>query len=142
MPSKTTLYIPDHVAYTKIWGVFTAAEMTATNQEVIAILDQAPQPMQLIVDFREMTDFPKKLTYLSSTFTVFSHPKHDWQFVLSSDRVINFVSQLTFQVVAPSHRKNRMLVTSNPQEILDVLVKFLPRDTVFPPFPPEVASQN
>lgn len=142
MPFKTMIYIPNQVAYTRIWGAFTAKEMTACNQEVIEILNHAPQPMQLIVDFREMTEFPKQLTHLSSTFTLFSHPKHDWQFVLTSDRVVKFVSQLTFQLVAPSHRKNRMLSTSDPQEILKALARFLPRDTVFPPFPPDEVAPN
>ncbi len=125
MPYQYFEYIPNRIIYFKVTGEFTAQELIESNQNIINHLDAAAPPLHFITDFRAMTSYPMNLKQLVEAFTVFSHPKLGWDIIISTDRVVGFLSLTVIRVVGKTQKDN-LKVVKTLDEALEALVVVAP----------------
>jgi hypothetical protein len=127
MPYKIYEHIPNHSLYTSIWGEYKPDELEASNQEVIAYMDNAKGLVHNITDFRKMTAYPIDLHKLTKTFTLFAHPRMGWEIVITNDNVVKYLSAMVVQIVKRSNsREGGIKVVGSTQEALAVLEHVAP----------------
>lgn len=142
MPYKLYDYIPNRVLYVRIWGDYSADELVTSNQEVLNYLNRASHKIINISDFMLMRDYPKNVFKLASTFTLFGHPQHNWQIVISPDAAVRFISSTVIQMAKRANNKIQFKVAASPEEALLILPHLDPQLLNLPPFPAVEAYQT
>jgi hypothetical protein len=59
MPYAISWYVQDRIIKTHLSGVVTDAELIRSVEEIEAQIQQATPPVFLLIDFRDVTEFPR-----------------------------------------------------------------------------------
>jgi hypothetical protein len=127
MPYQYSEYIPKHVLYFRVWGEFTPDDTIGANQDSLNYLDKSNHPVHFITDFRQMTAYPLNLRVLTSTFTLFAHPKIGWEIIITQDKLVKFFSMMVAQtLIRGKNRQALVKVVNSPEEALRFLAHIAP----------------
>ena len=135
MPYKIYEYLPTKALYLMIWGHFTDDELLESNQKAIEYLDQNSTKVSLISDFTYMTNYTKNVFKLANAFTVFNHPQHHWQVVISDDKLVSFISNTVIQIGKRTNNKYNFKIVPNSDDAMEFIRNIFPEYTELPPFP-------
>lgn len=101
-----------------IWGDLTLEEMKQGSDEAIHYVRSGQPPVHSIIDFRNVTSYPKSISDLKNAADIMKEPNLGWVLLLTNDRIFSFVGDLISQMT----RKNYKSVKT-PEEAIDLLWK-------------------
>ncbi|MFZ4815048.1 MAG: hypothetical protein ACOYL5_10980 [Phototrophicaceae bacterium] len=142
MPYKIIEYVPNRVLYTCVWGRYLSEENALSNAEIIAYLDKQSNRVDLIVNFLQMTDYPKNIFSLASSFSMFAHPNHGWQVVVASNRLVRFMAEQTIYIAKGRNAYNKAILCSTTAEACQQLAKTVPELGALTTPLPDLAPAN
>lgn len=99
-------YIPGKVLVTRIWGEFNAEDMYAVTLATQEEYTRAPENVKvhLISDLRGVRMTPQTLQDIRRHFPGIAYPNLGWFLVVSSNKLIQFLSIALMQVLYPQLR--------------------------------------
>jgi hypothetical protein len=127
--------VEHHVILTQIYGSTTIEELhTGSNRaiELIRSADSSPI-IHDIIDMREVTTYPTKLSELVKVTDIFKEPRLGWVIGISNNKLVIFLASIVVGV-----KKARLRLFEDPQEAIrfletrDLTLSHLP---ALPPLP-------
>jgi hypothetical protein len=96
MPIDLSWYIKNHIVLARYYGVIRVDDLQDINEQVIAIMDEALQPIHILMDTALIGETPNLMAskdILPST----RHPNSGWYVVCGQSTVVRMLSSIAAQ---------------------------------------------
>jgi len=129
-------FVQDRVYVFNIWGDLTLDDYHEGSTVAIDYVCDGHPPVHSILDVRNVTDYPKRLSEIRKVTAIMQEPNLGWVLVVSDDRFIRFVGDIVSQLSSKNYK-----AFATPEEAIAFLWHM---DTTLPEPPPSylVASNT
>ncbi|MCU0497716.1 MAG: hypothetical protein MUF87_10225 [Anaerolineae bacterium] len=104
MPAEITWYYPQRLVYERFYGVITLEELDEIQNRFVDHLVNGIAPVHTIIDFREVTDYPRNLMEIRRVLHTTDTGKLGWVIIINQNGLLQFlVTVLTQTVLRGSH---------------------------------------
>lgn len=112
--------IEGRVIYTRTVGEVTPEELSVIDQALIKHLSSGFEGhlVHVVVDMRELTQFPRNLQQIKQRLTHLNHPALGWTIMVGAGTMITFVANVVTQIA-----RARFRAFSSMAEGLDFLAQ-------------------
>lgn len=104
MPAEITWYYPQRLIYERFYGMITLDELDHIQTRFVNQLQEGIAPVHAIIDFRDVTDYPRNLLEIRRVLRPTSTEPLGWVIIINQNALLQFlVTVLTQTVLRGSH---------------------------------------
>ena len=96
--------VEKQVIYLKFFGVVCAEEIVQANRQAMAFTQAGTQPVHVVINIREISEFPTNLRWVLSLIERNETVSAGWHIIVSDSGAIRFLASTILQILkVPIH---------------------------------------